>query len=195
MSYKDDTAKLADYRQQIADLRKKMREVQSEIKPEEVKDYVFAGTTGKRRLSELFGGHDTLLVIHNMGAGCSYCTLWADGFNGVYDHLRDRAAFIVISPDAPEKQQAFAKSRGWRFPMLSNEGTSFASDMGYSRDGRVMPGVSVFKRDGDKILRVSDTSFSPGDDFCAVWHLFNLIPEGVAGWKPKYKYGSEVASS
>jgi len=109
--------------------------------------------------------------------------------------LRDRAAFIVISPDAPEKQQAFAKSRGWRFPMLSNEGTSFASDMGYSRDGRVMPGVSVFKRDGDKILRVSDTSFSPGDDFCAVWHLFNLIPEGVAGWKPKYKYSSEVASS
>ena len=195
MSYKDDTAKIADYRQQIADLRKKMREVQSQVDPEEVKDYVFAATTGKRRLSELFDRHDTLLVIHNMGAGCSYCTLWADGFNGVYDHLRDRAAFVVISPDAPEKQRQFAEGRGWRFPMVSNAGTSFASDMGYSRDGRVMPGVSVFKRDAGKILRVSDTSFSPGDDFCAVWHLFDLIPEGAGGWKPKYKYSSEGASS
>ena len=190
MSYKDDTAKLADYRRQIANLRKKMRAIQSSIQPEEVKDYEFSNTTGKRRLSELFGTHDTLLVIHNMGANCSHCTLWADGFNGVYDHLRARAAFAVISPDAPDKQRQFAESRGWRFPMVSNQGTSFAGDMGYSREGHVMPGVSVFRRDGDKILRVSDTSFSPGDDFCTVWHFFDLIPEGAAGWKPKYKYAS-----
>jgi predicted dithiol-disulfide oxidoreductase (DUF899 family) len=193
MSYVDDAAKLADYRRQIADLRRKMREVQSAIAPQEVKDYEFSDLTGKRRLSELFGPHDTLFVIHNMGTGCSYCTMWADGFNGVFEHLRSRAAFVVISPDTPEQQRQFAQSRGWKFPMLSHQGTTFASDMGYGRDGRVTPGVSVFKRQDGKVVRVSDTAFSPGDDFCTVWHLFDLIPEGTAGWRPKYKYDKEVA--
>jgi hypothetical protein len=35
---------------------------------------------------------------------------------------------------------------------------------------------------------VSDTSFSPGDDFATIWHFFDLIPEGAGGWAPKYKY-------
>ena len=39
-----------------------------------------------------------LIVIHNMGASCPYCTLWADGFNGIYDHLADRAAFVALQP-------------------------------------------------------------------------------------------------
>jgi hypothetical protein len=38
------------------------------------------------------------------------------------------------------------------------------------------------------IVRMSDASFSPGDDFCSVWHFFDLIPEGAAGWQPKYNY-------
>jgi hypothetical protein len=36
----------------------------------------------------------------------------------------------------------------------------------------------------------SDTSFSPGDDFCNVWHLFDLIPEGASGWQPKLGYAN-----
>jgi hypothetical protein len=51
-----------------------------------------------------------------------------------------------------------------------------------------MPGVSVFKRAGHRIQRVADTAFSPGDDFCTVWHFLDMIPEGAAGWQPKYKY-------
>ena len=123
-----------------------------------------------------------------MGASCPYCTLWADGFNGVFDHLSSRAAFVLSSPDTPEQQQKFAASRGWRFPMVSYQDTTFAEDMGYRPNGRAMPGVSVFKRQAGKIVRVADTSFSPGDDFCSVWHFFDLIPEGAAGWQPKYQY-------
>jgi predicted dithiol-disulfide oxidoreductase (DUF899 family) len=188
MSYKDTMEKIARYREQIAELRQKMRQEQATIEPEEVEDYRLAGPDGSTRLSELFGEHDTLFVIHNMGAGCKSCTMWADGFNGVFDHLRSRAAFVVASPETPEQQKKFAASRGWRFPMVSYQGSTFAQDMGYARDGEPMPGVSVFKRRGDKILRVSDTSFSPGDDFCAVWHFFDLLPEGAAGWRPQYSY-------
>jgi predicted dithiol-disulfide oxidoreductase (DUF899 family) len=114
--------------------------------------------------------------------------MWADGFNGVFAHLSDRAAFVVSSPDPPARQQEFASGRGWKFPMISHQGTSFAADMGYTHDGGAMPGVSVFKRKGKKILRVADTAFTGGDDFCAVWHLFDLLPEGAAGWQPKFSY-------
>ncbi|MGB8898135.1 MAG: hypothetical protein WCC90_02260, partial [Methylocella sp.] len=68
------------------------------------------------------------------------------------------------------------------------QGTTFAEDMGYRPNGRAMPGVSVFKRKGDKIMRAADTAFTHGDDFCSVWHLFDLIPEGAAGWQPNFSY-------
>jgi hypothetical protein len=46
--------------------------------------------------------------------------------------------------------------------------------------------VSVLRRDGDRILRVADTGFEPTDDFCTFWHLFDLLPEGAAGWRAKF---------
>ena len=51
-----------------------------------------------------------------------------------------------------------------------------------------MPGVSVFRREGDRISRVADTGFQPGDDFCALWHLLELLPGGAKGWSPRFNY-------
>src|SRR2546421_75141 len=131
MSYRDTSAKLADYRRQISELRRQMRSVQATAEPEEVRDYEFGTTSGTLRLSELLGAKRDLIVIHNMGASCAYCTLWADGYNGIYDHLAARAAFVVSSPDPPDVQHRFAQGRGWRFRMVSHAGTTFAADMGY----------------------------------------------------------------
>lgn len=190
MSYRDSGAALAAYRGQIAELRRKMREIQAAVEPEPVADYSFATPDGTTSLADLFGAKDDLIVIHNMGASCAYCTLWADGFNGVYDHLANRAAFVVTSPDAPDTQRRFAEGRGWRFPMVSHKGTDFAADMGYRSDtGGWRPGVSVFRREADRIVRVSDTGLGPGDDFCAVWHFLDLLPEGTADWAPRFRYG------
>ena len=73
--------------------------------------------------------------------------------------------------------------------MVSHQSTSFTAAMGYrSRKGGWLPGVSVFRLDGKRILRVSDTSFHPNDDFCALWQFMELLPEGVAGWEPRYSY-------
>lgn len=189
MNYSAGMGKIAGYRKEIADLRQKMRAAQAEIEPQVVQDYMFSTTDGPRKLSELFGGKDDLILIHNMGKKCTYCTLWADGFNGVYHHLADRAAFVIASPDSPAVQQEFAKSRGWRFPMVSHEGSSFAADTGYlGKNGRFMPGVSVFRKDGKKILRVGDTGFHPLDDFAGIWHMFDMLPGGVGDWSPKYSY-------
>jgi predicted dithiol-disulfide oxidoreductase (DUF899 family) len=184
------TQQIADYRREIAALRQKIRAARAGVGAEPVRDYVFATPGGSVRLTELFGGRSDLVLIHNMGSGCPYCTLWADGFNGVYGHLENRAAFVVSSPDPPETQQRFAQGRGWRFPMVSHCDTSFAADMGYrAADGDYLPGVSIFQRDGDRVLRVSDAGFSPGDDFCALWHIFAMLPDGAGTWRPKFQYG------
>jgi predicted dithiol-disulfide oxidoreductase (DUF899 family) len=189
MNYRDTSTRLAAWREQIAEIRGKMREAQEAAEPEVVQDYELAAPDGQIRVSQLFGAKRDLLVIHNMGRSCSSCTMWADGFNGVYPHLADRAAFVVSSPDPPDVQRSFATSRGWRFPMVSHQGTSFAEDMGYrSEQGGWLPGVSAFRRDGERILRVADTGFQPSDDFCAVWHLFDLLPDSATGWRPKFAY-------
>jgi len=60
--------------------------------------------------------------------------------------------------------------------------------MGFRGAEGWLPGVSVFRKPGQKIYRVSDTSFQPGDDFYAIWHLFDLLPEGANGWQPQYTY-------
>lgn len=186
MAYNDTAARLADHRRQIADLRKKMREIQASVEPEEVSDYEFATPQGAVSLSGLFGDLPDLLVVHNMGSSCPYCTLWADGYNGIYHHLVSRAAFVVSSPDPPSVQEKFAAIRGWQFPMVSHRGTTFAADMGYrSKQGGWLPGLSAFKRDGKRVLRVSDAGSNPGDDFCALWHMLDLLPEGAGNWSPK----------
>jgi predicted dithiol-disulfide oxidoreductase (DUF899 family) len=189
MSYRDDAETLAAYRTQIAELRAKMREVQASIEPEPVQNYGFATPEGTVSLSDLFGDKRDLIVILNMGKTCPSCTLWADGYNGLYPHISNRAAFVVSSPDTPQVQQRFAGDRGWRFPMASHAGTTFAGDMGYrSESGGYLPGVSVFQKDGARIVRVGDTGLRPGDDFCALWHLLDLLPEGSAGWRPRFSY-------
>jgi predicted dithiol-disulfide oxidoreductase (DUF899 family) len=171
MTYAQGSRRLRAYRRRIGAIRTRMREVQRRLEPEPVQDYVFATARGPRRLSALFGTHRDLFVVHNMGASCPYCTLWADGYNGLYRHVASRAAFVA-SPDPPAVQQRFARSRGWRFPMVSHAGTTFARDMGYrSPAGGFLPGNSAFRRERARLVRVSDAAWSPGDDFCALWHL------------------------
>jgi len=190
MKYADGAARMTEYRQQIATIRQKIRDTQQAVEPQPVEDYTFQSIDGPVNLSTLFGKHDDLIVIHNMGTSCPACTMWADGYNGVHQHIASRTAFVVSSPDTAATQREFAASRGWMFPMVSHAGTTFAADMGYrSSKGGWMPGISVFQRQGKNVVRVSDTQFRPGDDFCTVFHMFDMLPAGVNGWAPKKQYG------
>jgi len=182
---------------EIEQKRKKILELRSTTELEPVKDYVLKDKNdSKILLSSLFDERDELLVIHNMGKRCTYCTLWADGFNGVVLPLNDRMPFVVVTPDTPEVQKEFAESRGWKFKMLSAEGSTFIADMGFEpKPNQYWPGVSAFIRkdarltDGQgKIYRASFDQFGPGDFYCSPWHLFDLFPKRDNEWQPKYKY-------
>jgi len=171
--------------------RKKVTELRRKMQPEQTGNYAFKTPQGKTvPLSELFGDKDDLIIIHNMGKKCPYCTLWADGFNGLYRHLENRAGFALVSPDPPETVGEFAGGRGWKFKVLSNDGGPFTKDMGFEGDkGDPWPGISTFRRDRDgRIRRVSHAPFGPGDDFCSIWHIFEMLEKGIDGWQPKYQY-------
>jgi predicted dithiol-disulfide oxidoreductase (DUF899 family) len=172
--------RIAAGRSELAALRRRR-------KPEIVADYEFQDWSGAViRLSQLSSGQRDLIIVHNMGVACSYCTLWADGFVGLAPYLTSRTAFVVASPDPIDVQKAFAIRRGWTFRMVSSRGTSFFLDMGFADcDGGPMPGVSVFRcTENGPILRVQRAEFGPGDPFCAVWHFFVLLAEGANGWEP-----------
>ena len=196
MNYRETTEKLAAWRQQIAELRQRMRDAQASVEPEPVREYEFTSVEGRERLSQLFGDKRDLFVIHNMGRSCPALHAlggWVQRYLSA--HRRSRG-LCRHQPRLARRAACFAAGRGWRFPMVSHQGTSFAADMGYrSETGGWLPGVSVFRRDGNRILRVADTGFEPSDDFCAVWHLFDLLPEGADGWRAKFCLASDRGST
>lgn len=189
MSASEQKARIARLRRELGRARKELHLAIVQTPPEAVLNYAFAAHDDAPTLASLFGDKRDLIIIHNMGSHCPMCTLWADGYNGLYPHIRTRASFVLTSPDEPAHQEQFARERGWQFPMISHKGTSFASDMGYAdAAGRCRPGLSAFQMRDGHIVRTAHNTSEPFDDYCPVWHLFDLFPEGSAGWSPKLKY-------
>jgi predicted dithiol-disulfide oxidoreductase (DUF899 family) len=181
--------KLAE--EELVRWRETVSQLRRQLPQQQIHDYQFKDGNGNAvALSSLFGNKEDLIVIHNMGKTCVYCTLWADGFNGVCEHLKDRAGFAVVSPDEPAIMRDFAGSRNWKFRIVSNAGGAFTREMGFeSPKGDPHPGISTFHRADDGIMwRISHAPLGEGDDFCAVWHMIDMLKDGRKGWTPKYSY-------
>ena len=158
-----------------------------------VPNYTFATLTGQVTLLELFGGKDKLLAIHNMGQGCRYCTLWADGFNGLLPHLESALSVVLLSKDPPEVQRRFANARGWRIRLASHGGGVYMREQSVVNEEDNYPGAVVYERDGDTILRKSACEFGPGDIYCVMWSLLGLAGLGEDEWTPQYTYWKRPA--
>ncbi|MDZ4713124.1 MAG: DUF899 family protein [bacterium] len=173
---------LAGIEKNIETLRKKKIELNSKLAEMDVKDYTLKDREGKDvKLSEMFRDQNYLILVHNMGKGCSYCTMWADGFKDTYKEIAKKAPFVLVCPDTPEVHKQFADAHGWNYPTYSAAGTDFIFDMGYDfiKEGKhnYWPGVSVFEKLKDgSIKRVAKDYFGPGDFYCNIWHFLDLLP-------------------
>lgn len=168
-------------------VKKEMAEAMRAGLPEVVDNFTFTNLEGQAvSLSDLFGNQTDLLVIHNMGKKCPYCTLWADGLTGFATHIQQRTAFVLCSADDHETAKAFSEERGWNYPVVSGLGSGFATAMGFENEEfGVMPGVSAFHKDPDgAITRVGKDHFGPGDSYCAIWPLLGLLKDGAGDWEP-----------
>lgn len=177
--------------EEIRTAKMKLSQLRKKQEPKAIEDYTFKSKEGKDiKLSSLFGDSNELMIIHNMGKGCAYCTLWADEYNGVYHHLSNRVPFVVESADDSATMAEFAESRNWNFPIVSSKENSFKKDLDFEYDnGGPRPGVSVLIKDESGQLFVkTSTRFGPGDNYCSVWDYFDLLPGGSGDWRPKFSY-------
>ena len=177
----------------VTEAKRALDAAQMAFGPEPVADFTLTNPGGSAvKLSDLFGDSPDLLVAHNMGRGCNYCTLWADGFVGYTKHLAARCPFVLCSNDPPAVLSAFMAERGWDFRCVSGIGpdgtnSGFANAMGFmSPAGKPWPGISGFHKDkAGQIARTGSAPFGPGDDFCPVWPMFELLKDGAGGFEPR----------
>lgn len=172
---------------ELFDLTQKVAKLRREAKPVPVKNYSFETQNGTTTLLDLFAGRETLFLIHNMGQGCRYCTLWADGLNGFVPHIESAYALVLVSKDNPELQRRFANSRGWHYRMASHGGGEYIKEQGVG-EGENYPGVVCYTRQGDQIFRKNAAGFGPGDEFCSIWNLLSLAGHNEEEWVPQYNY-------
>ncbi len=179
---------IREIEQKIYQLTLQLNELRKEHLAEEVANYEFNTLNGSVRLMDLFAHHEQLMLIHNMGQACRYCTLWADGINGFLPHLETVMSVVLVSKDSPEEQHRFANERGWRFRLASHERGPYLAEQSVMVDGSNMPGVVVYQRCKEKILRRNSAMFGPNDQFCSMWSLLSLAGRGTEDWTPQYSY-------
>lgn len=181
---------ILDLERQIAELTAELNQLRKDAaaKPSTVPNYRFRTLCGDVTLLDLFGDRQRLLAIHNMGQGCRYCTLWADGFNGFLAHLESALSVVLLSPDPPDVQRDFARSRHWQFLVASHGGGRYIREQTVMDGVDNMPGAVIYERSGDEIFRRSHAVFGPGDLYCSMWNLLALAGIGTDEWTPQYRY-------
>jgi predicted dithiol-disulfide oxidoreductase (DUF899 family) len=154
-------------------------------------------------LSQLFAGHDELVLYHLMlhpedTKACAACSMFVDGLDGVERHLTQRTGFAVIAPAPLPVLRAWARTRGWRrVRLVSCAGTTFLDDLGVRGSrGALFPAFSVHSRDAEGRIRHVTTQpadFPEGtgrgmDLMSPVWNLFDLLPSGRGEGDPDNTY-------
>ncbi len=165
-------------------------------------NYVFDGPNGPETLSDLFAGKSQLVVYHFMfnpadDVGCPHCSFWADHYDGMIPHLRQRdVAFVVISRAPRPTLAAFQRRMGWTFKWLSSGNTSFNYDYRASftpadakkpvyNFGTLVPegpdreGLTVFTKDASGTMYRTYATFARGIDmFNGTYQILDLVPKG-----------------
>ncbi len=180
-----------------------------------VEDYAFeeipaplgvgeAAPRRKLKLSQLFERPEqTVLLLHFMFGKkqtqpCPMCTLWADGYDGIVPHLRQRVSFAVVVAGDVADFRAYARSRGWRnLRVLSSGGTWLKRDFGFEDEaGAQQPGASLFRLGADGRPRhfysvsamLTPAQFRGMDALSPFWSFLDLTPEGRGDFMPRRSY-------
>lgn len=182
------TEDIKQLEKKIYELSAELQQLQKSQPGIEVPNYEFDTTDGKITLLDLFGKHDKLLAIHNMGQGCRYCTVWGDGINGFIPHLESVLSVVMLSKDSPEVQRQFSNSRQWRMRMASHSGGKYMSEQVATENGSNYPGAATYERRGNKIVKLNASYFGPGDQYCSMWNFLGLAGIGTAEFTPQFNY-------
>jgi predicted dithiol-disulfide oxidoreductase (DUF899 family) len=129
---------------------------------------------------------------------CSMCSMIVDTFNGAGQQLAQNVNFVVIGKAPLPVLRAWARKRGWNhIRILSSFGSDFNADMNlerpeYAPDVKQVPGISVFKKDGEGAVRHTYTGLAHFDantvrgvdGIGCVYGVLDLTPEGRGEYVP-----------
>jgi predicted dithiol-disulfide oxidoreductase (DUF899 family) len=167
------------------------------------KKYVFETASGKKTLSELFGGKSQLAIYHFMlgpdwEQGCPSCSLLGDHMDGMAIHLAQRDVRLTIVSRAPlGKVEEFKKRMGWKFPWVSSYGSEFNFDYGVSVakedvgkeivynysstkfPSEERPGMSVFYKNANGEVFHTYSMYARGlEDLMGLYAILDRVPKG-----------------
>jgi predicted dithiol-disulfide oxidoreductase (DUF899 family) len=168
------------------------------------KPYVFNGPNGKETLADLFEGRSQLVVYHFMfgpdwKVGCKSCSFWADNFERIVVHLKQRDVTLIAVSRAPlEKLEAFKARMGWTFKWVSSGDSDFNFDYHVSFKPEDLangpsyynytwaksseaecPGISVFYKDADGTVFHTYSCYARGIEMMnAAYNYLDLVPKG-----------------
>jgi predicted dithiol-disulfide oxidoreductase (DUF899 family) len=170
------------------------------------KDFEFVGESGAVRLSELFGGKDTLMIYSMMfgpqrKAPCPMCTSFLASWNGTATNLRERVAIAVTARSPIERLVEYKGKRGFgNLPFVSDLNGEYTRTY-VNADDTDVPGFSVFTRrdgtvrhfySGEMSGEMADPGQDPrgAPDLDPLWLMLDITPDGRGtGWYPKLEYG------
>ncbi len=192
---------LRDQRERVAALRRSLP-LDTMIEDQDFEEIV-DGVRVPVKLSELFDDPGKPLVLMHFMYGkaqehpCPMCTMWADGYDPVQEHLRQRVSFAVLVAGDAATFEAYGRERGWReLRLVSAADSDLKRQLGFEDEkGTQLPGVSVFARTGDGLVHftsvcafLGEAGFRGMDLFSPVWHYLDLAPDGRGDWMPSKDY-------
>ena len=165
------------------------------------KEYKFKSFGEEKKFIDLFKDKSQLIVYHFMFApnqteGCKMCSFWADNFNSIIPHLKQRDVnFVCVSRGEVEKLEAFKKRMGWDFEWFSSENSGFNFDFNVSfkagekseynyveytsENVKDLPGISVFYKDeNNNIFHTYSCYARELETFNTAYRFLDIIPKG-----------------
>ncbi|MEU6076285.1 DUF899 domain-containing protein [Micromonospora sp. NPDC047074] len=193
------------------------------------KDYTFTGPAGTVRLPDMFEGRRQLIIYHFMfdpewSEGCPSCSLVVDNV-GHLAHLHSADTALAVVSRAPfSTTDPFRSRMGWDIPWYSSHGSDFNYDFRVTNDPAVAPveynfkdattlaaegltafikgeghGVSVFVRDGDRVLHTYSAYGRGLDLLVNTYNYLDLAPLGRQRYVNEFPLhdtdGAEAAGS
>src|SRR5262245_2042596 len=186
-----DEQELIDKTKAVAAKRRKLPDG-GQLKEDYVFQWANEGKVGQRvKLSELFGGKDTLLLYSfmfgpNWDKPCPSCTSLMDGFDRTWYSVAQDTAFAAIAKAPAEKINVWAKERGWsQIPLLSGYESTFQKDykcQDPAIDDMQWPVMHAFRKRNGKIFHFwgTETMSNHVDKVWPYWNLLDFTPEGRA---------------
>jgi len=185
------------------------------------KEYLFDTENGEKSLSELFDDKSQLIIYHFMygpdwgDEGCKSCSFWADQYDDIIQHIRQRDVnMIAVSRRPLDQILPFKRKMKWSFDWVSSFGSDFNFDFHVtSKAGKSstynyktvntakdneMPGISVLFKDAKGVVFHTYSCFARElETFNTAYRYLDIVPKGrnedklpygMAWVKHKYKY-------